>query len=98
MTTTKNLSEKIEDRLLATYISDNVEFESACLSGNGSMIMEIVEAEMEKNNLYTKGAKKLKIDILKMLQGREKVSVSLGQNILFFVWNSRLSGIGLAVK
>ena len=95
---TKNLTEKIEDRLLATHISDNPEFEGACLSGNGSMIMEIVEAEMKKNNLYTKGSKKLQADIIRMLKGQSKVSNYIGQTILFFVWNSRLSGIGLAVN
>lgn len=95
---TKNLTEKIEDRLLATYVSDNPEFESACLSGNGLMIMDIVEAEMKKNNLYTKGSKKLQADIVRMLKGQSKVSKYVGQNILFFVYNSRLAGIGLAVN
>ena len=95
---TKNLTEKIEDRLLATHISDNPEFEGACLSGNGSMIMEIVEAEMEKNNLYTKGSKKLQADIIRMLKGQLSVSKYVGERVLFFVYNSRLAGIGLAVK
>ena len=94
----KNLSEKIEDKLLATHVSDNPEFEGACLSGNGLLIMEIVEAEMKKNNLYTKGSKKLQTDIIRMLQGRASVSKNIGQNVLFFVWNSRLAGIGLAVN
>lgn len=94
---TKNLSEKIEDRLLATHISDNPDFEGACLTGNGAMIMEIVATEMEKNNLYTKGSKKLQADILRMLKGQAQVSQYVGQNILFFVYNSRLAGIGLAV-
>lgn len=95
---TKNLSEKIEDRLLATHISENPEFEGACLSGNGAMIMEIIEHEMKKNNLYTKGSKKLQADIIRMLKGQVKVSTYVGQNILFFVYNSRLAGIGLAVN
>ena len=95
---TKKLSEKIEDRLLATHIAYNAEFEGACLSGNGALIMAIVEEEMAKHSLYTKGSKKLQADILRMLQGRTNVPKSVGQNILFFVWNSRLSGIGLAVN
>lgn len=92
------LTEKIEDRLLATHISDNPKFESACLSGDGLTIMNIVEAEMKKNNLYTKGSKKLQTDIIRMLKGQTKVSTYTGQNILFFVYNSRLAGIGLAVS
>ena len=95
---TKKLCEKIEDRLLATHITDNADFEGACLSGNGLLIMDIVDREMEKNNLYTKGSKKLREDILRMLQGRTNVSSAVGQRVLMFVWNSRLSGIGLAVK
>ena len=95
---TKNLSEKIEDKLLATHVADNPEFEGACLEGNGLLIMDIVQAEMEKNNLYTKGSKKLQNDIIRMLQGRTKVPSYVGQNILMFVWNSRLAGIGMAVK
>ena len=94
---TKQLTEKIEDRLLATHITNNPEFENACLSGNGLMIMEIVEAEMKKANLYTKGSKKLQADIIRMLKGQSKVSNSIGQNILFFVYNSRLAGTGYAV-
>lgn len=95
---TKELSEKIEDRLLATHISDNPDFEGACVSGNASQILAIVEAEMQKNNLYTKGSKKLQADITRMLQGKTRVPSYIGQNILMFVWNSRLAGIGLAVK
>ena len=60
--------------------------------------MEIVESEMKKHDLYTKGSKKLQADILRMLQGRPSVSKYVGQNVLMFVWNSRLSGIGLAVN
>ena len=89
---------KIEDRLLATHVSSNAEFETACLSGDGSKIMNIVETEMKKHNLFTKGSEKLKNDILTMLQGKEKVPAWIGQNIMMFVWNARLSGIGMAVK
>ena len=53
---------------------------------------------MKKNDLYTNGSKKLKADIIRMLKGQSRVSESVGQNILFFVYNSRLSGIGLAVN
>jgi hypothetical protein len=89
---------KIEDKLLATHVTNNEGFEAACLSGDGILIMDIVKTEMEKNKLFTKGSKKLQADILRMLQGQSKVSPSVGQNILMFVWNSRMSGIGLAVN
>ena len=95
---TKNTTEKIEDRILAAHISDNPEFAGACLSGNGLQIMEIVEAEMKKNNLYTKGSKKLQADIIRMLKGQSKVSNNVGERVLFFVYNSRLSATGLAVS
>ena len=87
----------IENQLLATHITDNEKFESACLSGNRDEIMDIVISEMEKNKLFTKGANKLKADILRMLGDKPKVSVSIGQRVLGFVWNSRMSGIGLNV-
>jgi hypothetical protein len=95
---TKKLDATIEDRLLATHICDNTEFEEACLSGNAGKIMAIVEAEMEKNKLFTKGSKKLRDDISRRLRGQERVSYNVGASILSFVWNSRLSGIGLAVN
>ena len=94
---TKKLEAKIEDRLLAAHIADNADFEGACLSGNGLLIMDIVKTEMEKTNLFTKGSEKLKNDILRMLHGRSKVSSYVGQQVLSFVWNSRLKGIGLGV-
>lgn len=98
MKNTKNLSEKIEDRLLATHVSNNKNFEAACLTGDGLQIMDIVKSEMEKNKLFTNGSKKLQADILRMLQGKSRVSPYVGQQVLMFVWNSRLSGIGLAVN
>jgi hypothetical protein len=88
---------KNEDRLLATHISNNENFESACLLGDAEQIRTIVLAEMEKSGLHTKGANKLRDDIFRMLQGKAKVSSYLGQNVLSFVWNSRLSGTNLAV-
>jgi hypothetical protein len=53
---------------------------------------------MKKNNLYTKGSKKLQADIIRMLRGQSQVPKYTGQNILFFVYNSRLAGVGLAIK
>ena len=94
---TETLSAKIEDRLLATHIANNPEFTTACTTGNASKIMAIVAEEMEKNNLFTKGSKKLQSDIFKMTNGKNKISSRAGQNILMFVWNSRMSGIGYAV-
>ena len=95
---TKNLCDKIEDQLLATHISENPDFEGACMSGDGLMIMDIIESEMKKNDLYTKGSKKLQADIIRMLQGQSRVSTQIGQRVLFFVYNSRLAGTGFAVN
>ena len=83
---------KIEDQLLATHISNNPDFETACLAGNTSKILEIVDTEMKNHNLYTKGANKLKADIIRMLNAKKHFA-----QILMFVWNSRLSGTGDAV-
>ena len=93
----KQYNPTIEEKLLATHITNNCDFEYACSTGNAGKIMTIVYAEMEKNKLYTKGAVKLKNDILRMIAGRERISSRIGQEILFFVWNSRLSGTGYAV-
>ena len=94
---TKKVEQKVEDRLLATHISNNSKFEKACMDGDGNLIMEIVNSEMEKNNLYTKGSEQLKTDIANFIRGRSKLPSHIGQNILFFVWNSRMSGPGYAV-
>ena len=72
-------------------------FTDACQNGDGLMIMEIVLFEMDKNNLHTKGSNKLRDDINRMLEGKTKVSTFKGTDILTFVWNSRLSGMGYAV-
>ena len=84
---------KAEDKLLATHITNNPEFETACTANNKEMIMSIVHHEMEKNNLYTNGAKKLRDDIFRMLNRKKSCT-----EVLFFVWNSRLSGTGFAVS
>ena len=87
----------VEERLLATHISNNKDFEKACLTGDANLIRSIVLSEMEKARLHTKGSNQLRDDIFRMLQGKPKVSSYIGNNILAFVWNSRMSGIGLAV-
>ena len=84
---------KVEDRLLATHIADNPEFEVACSVNDKETIMSIVNHEMEEHDLYTAGAKKLRDDIFRMLNRKKSC-----MDILFFVWNSRLSGTGLAVS
>ena len=88
---------KIEDRLLATHISNNPEFESACLTGNCEKIRAIVEAEMEVHNLYTKGSIKMRDDIYRKLGDKPSIPNFIGSEVLMLVWNSRLSGTGLAV-
>ena len=88
---------KVENSLLATHISENPDFEIACLSGDATKILYIVDSEMNEHDLHTKGSKKLHDDIFRMTKGQSKISLNAGQNILFFVWNSRLSGTGLAV-
>ena len=86
-----------EERILASHIADNKNFETACLTGDAETIRTIVLSAMEEANLYTKGANKLRDDIFRMLQGKPKVSTNVGTNVMAFVWNSRLSAAGLAV-
>ena len=83
---------KVEDHLLATHISNNPEFEAACLAGDADKIIAIVNHEMEEHDLRTKGSNKLKSDIIRMLNAKKHFA-----QILMFVWNSRLSGTGDAV-
>ena len=94
---TQKLNTTTDSKLLAAYIADNADFENACRSGDPLKIMSIVNNEMEKNDLYTKGALKLKADIFKRIQYKDKISDYEGSVILSFVWNSRLAGNGLAV-
>ena len=86
-----------EERILANHIAENEEFKDACMTGDAELIRDIVNSEMEKANLYTKGAIKLRDDIFRKLQNKVKVSVGVGLSIMEFVWNSRLSAAGFAV-
>ena len=88
----------IEQNLLATHVSDNPAFESACRAGDCDAIMKIVCSEMETKKLFTKGALKLKNDIFRMTCGKARVPAYVGSNILAFVWNARLSGTGFGVN
>jgi hypothetical protein len=99
LTTGNYLTEGVApaDSLIATHICKNPEFEKACMTGDAAKIMSIIDSEMEANNLYTPGSKKLRNDVLKMTRGNEKIPVRIGENILFFVWNSQMSGIGQKV-
>lgn len=99
LTTGNYLTEGIApaDSLLATHICKNPDFETACIAGDAAKIMAIIDSEMEANNLYTPGSKKLRNDVFRMTRGNERVPAKIGENILFFVWNSQMSGIGQKV-
>ena len=94
---TKEVEKKVEERLLATHLTTNPEFDKACKAGDSQQILSIIETEMNNNNLVTKGSMKLKADIDRMLQGRTRVPSYIGQNIINFVWYARLAGTGNAV-
>lgn len=83
---------KTEDHLLATHIANNADFENACMTNNAEKIMAIVNYEMERTNLHTKGSNKLRDDILRLLRTKKSCV-----DVLYFVWNSRMSGTGFAV-
>lgn len=83
-----------DDKLLATYVVKNPEFETACMSGDATKIMTIIDDEMQKNNMTTPGARKLRDDVFMMTRGNARVPAKIGEHILFFVWNSQLSGTG----
>jgi hypothetical protein len=85
------------DSLIATKVCTNPEFESACMTGNATKIMEIIDQEMEANDMYTPGARKFRNDVFRMTRGSAKIPAKIGENILFFAWNSQMSGTGLAV-
>ena len=91
----KKLCPEIADHLLATHVATNENFTAACCAGDGAKIMAIVEAEMQKHNLFTNGSKKLQEDIRRMLQNKSKVSTAVGTRVLEFVWNSQAKGVGL---
>lgn len=86
-----------EERILANHIAENKGFENACITGNAESIRSIVTSEMEKANLYTEGASKLRDTVFRLLQGKPKVSMRVGLSVMEFIWNSRLSAAGLAV-
>lgn len=89
---TEQIAAKIEDRLIATHVSNNENFEEACINNDYELIIQIFEDEMEANNLFTKGAIKLKDEIQLMI-----TKCKPGTDILFKVWNARLAGTGNAV-
>ena len=93
----KKLCPEIADHLLATHVATNENFTDACFAGDGAKIMAIVEAEMQKHNLFTKGSKKLQADICRMLQNKAVVSTSVGTRVLRFVWDSQAKGTGFGV-
>ena len=82
------------DRLIAKHVCDHPEFESACMTGDATKIMSIIDSEMKKNDLYTPGAQKFRDDVMRMTRGRGKVPAKIGEQILFFAWNAQASALG----
>lgn len=89
---TEQIAAKIENRLIATHVSNNVDFEEACMTNNYDRIIQIFDEEMEENDLFTKGAIKLKEEVKLMITKHKP-----GTDILFKVWNARMSGTGFGV-
>lgn len=87
-----------EQSLLATHVTDCPDFEEACMTGDATRIMAIIDETMQLEGMMTPGAKKLRNDVFNMTKGSARVPRKIGENILFFVWNSRMSGIGLGVN
>jgi hypothetical protein len=92
-----SLTEAPDQSLLATHVVQHPDFETACMNGNASQIMMIIDNVMQEKSLVTPGAKKLRNDVFRMTKGDAKIPKKIGENILFFVWNSRMSGTGYAV-
>jgi hypothetical protein len=92
-----SLTEAPDQSLLATNVAQHPDFETACMTGNAIQIMSIIDGVMQEKNLMTPGAKKLRADVFRMTRGDAKIPAKIGENILFFVWNSRMSGTGYKV-
>lgn len=90
---TEQTMAKIENRLIAAHVADNPNFEEACLNNNYKQIIQIFDEEMKSNNLFTKGANKLRDEIQLMINKRKP-----GTDIMFKVWNARLAAVGLSVN
>ena len=85
------LTEAPDHTLLASKLADTHAFTEACMTNDLAAVKRIVDEVMESNDMYTPGAQKLKADILRMCA---RSGARTGENILSFVWNSRLSGTG----
>ena len=88
----ETVAAKIEDRLIATHVSNTEKFEEACMNNNYELILQIFDEEMKLNNLFTRGTKKLRDEIQLMIYKHKS-----GTEIMFKVWNARLAGTGNAV-
>ena len=100
LSTTMVLTEGVApaEELIATHVCNNPEFETACMTGDATKIMSIIDHEMEVNNMYTPGAKKFRNDVFYMTRGNARVPKKIGEQIMFFAWNCQMSGIGLGVN
>lgn len=85
------------DNLLATKIEEHPDFENACMTGDAAAIMQIVDSIMAEENLYSPGAKTLRNNIFRKTKGKPRIPVSIGADILKYVWNSTLSAYDLNV-
>lgn len=84
---TEAMNEEVNmDRILADKLCNNPEFESACMSGDARKIMAIIDTEMQNNNLFTSGAKKLRGQVLCMTRGRDRIPVRIGEQIFNHIW------------
>jgi hypothetical protein len=100
LSTTMILTEGVTrpENLIATHVCNNPEFETACMTGDATKIMSIIDSEMQANNMFTPGAKKFRNDVFYMTRGNARVPKKIGEQILFFAWNCQMSGIGLGVN
>ena len=91
---TAALPRAVIDQLLASKLYYNKDFETACFTGDGAAIMQIIDDTMEEENLYTAGAKKLRDNIFVKIRGNKRIPVNVGISIFKYVCDSLVAAYG----
>jgi hypothetical protein len=87
-----------DECILAFHVMMNPDTNKALESRDAVKLLSIVDQEMEKNNLYTKGANTFRSTIEKMTCGMETVPYAMQRRLAQYIGDSYLKAAGMGMS
>lgn len=86
-----------DECILAYHVMMNPEANTALENRDAASLIAIIDAEMEKNELYTPGAQAFRSNVVKMTAGLETIPYALRERVARYIGDSYLKAAGMGM-